>query len=385
MTAAPIALAVARIFSNSALKFTRESEPGQSFSLMVDGFSEHAQSTQDKDSPEVNEDPVAAETADGKLTEIVLSALSAVTQDQHGLAGPADLPALTGKAPSAAAAYLVAGEQPFHPVVLSLLQNEGLTAAYAQDDAGAAEPQPAFEAEQTKLSAFALNHRFAEGDAPRGERDSSMARFDVDRASEEAAAVTPVGMSEETSGDELPPAIQILSQISNALATNSGQAAAGSPVRQTLPLYPSMVQPSELKSIRFMLQPENLGDVEVTLRRTGPETKVTIAVANRAVAETLSRDMSILEDRLESLLAPGAANTVNVSMEIRDSGSPQEQHAEWREGRGTADSALSGGHGSGREGKSEPGSNNRPPALTRDELNEEDAAERPAAGTRRVV
>jgi hypothetical protein len=385
MTAVPAAFAVVRLFSSSAQKLTRESESGDDFSLMLDGFSEDSHATQDKDSPEVNGDPAAIEIADGKIPEIVFSALCAVAKDQKGATPPADLPALTGKARTVAAPYFATTDQPFLSGFSSLQQIEELNPGYAHNDAGAADSQLAFETEPTELSAFTVQDGFGDGKAPGVEPDSSSVFIDVERASEEAAAVIPVTISDETSRDEVPPAIQILSQISNALSMNTGQAAAGTAARQILPLFAPMGPSSELKAIRFMLQPENLGDVEVTLRRTGPETKVTIAVANRAVAETLSRDMSILEDRLESLLAPGAANTVNVSMEIRDSGSPQGQNAEWRDGRGTADSGLSGGNGFGREGKSEAGSNHRPLALTRDEMNEEDAAERPAVGHRRVV
>jgi flagellar hook-length control protein FliK len=385
MTVAPIALAIAQAFNSSGQKFTREGEAGNAFSLMVEELSEHAHSTQDRESSEIKRDTESAETTDGKLPEIVFSALGAVTQDLQGMPVPADLPALAGKARSAGVSYNTTGEQPFLPEVYPLLQGEVPTPAYAQKDAEAREPQLASATEQAKLSRFALSHGFSDGETPGVEQDSSIARLDADRASEEASAVTPVAISDETLRDELPPAIQILSQISNAFSMNTGQAAAGAAARQILPLYLPISPSSELKSIRFMLQPENLGDVEVTLRRTGPETKVTIAVASRAVAETLSRDMSILEDRLEGLLAMGAANTVNVSMEIRDPESSQGQYAESRGERDTADSEHSGGHGFGREGKSEPGSNHRPLALTRDELNEENTAERPAAGSRRVV
>jgi hypothetical protein len=351
---------------------------------MVDGFSEHTHSTQDGDSTEVKEDPASAKTADGAPPDVACAALCAVILDQQKMTIPADLPELTGKARSAAVPFQAAAGQSFLPGAPPLLPYEELALGLTPYDSEVPGSQYTKATEQAKLATLLVGDGFADDETPGAERSSSMVRLDVD-ASEEAAAISTVAVSDESVRDEVPPALQILSQIGNALSVDAGPRAEGTAARQIPPLFPTMSPSSELRSIRFMLRPEDLGDVEVTLRRTGAETKVTIAVASRAVAETLSRDMSILEDRLGSLLAPGSGNAVNVSMEIRDPGSSQGQHAEPPEGQGTSDSGPAGGHGFGRDGRSEPGSDQRPLTFARDELNEEDMAERPSAGSRRVV
>jgi hypothetical protein len=374
-----------RAFNSSEQRFTREGEADEAFSLIVDGFSEDMHSSQDGDSTEVKGDPASIETADGVPPDVVCAALCAALLDQQRMTVPADLPELIGKARSAAIPFPAAAGQPFLPEAPPLLPYEEFILGHTCFDSEDPDSQLAKATEQAKFATLPIGDSFADDEATGVERSSSMVRFDVEAASEEAAAVSPVAASDESVRDEVSPALQILSQIGRALSVDAGPGAEGTAARQILPHFPTMSPSSELKSIRFMLRPEDLGDVEVTLRRTGAETKVTIAVASRAVAETLSRDMSILEDRLGSLLAPASGNAVNVSMEIRDPGSSQGQHAEPPEGQGTSDSGPAGGHGFGREGRSEPGGDQRPLTFSRDELNEEHIAERPAAGSRRVV
>jgi hypothetical protein len=385
MTATPIALTMVRAFNSSAQKSTREGEADEAFSLMVDGFSEHMHSPQDGDSTDVKGDPGSVESADGAPPDVVCAALCAVVLEQQRMTVPADLPELTGKARSAAVPFLAVAGQPFLPGARPLLPYQDFILGHTSYDAEVPDSQLARATEQAEFATLSIGDSFANDEAPGVGRSNSMVRLDVEAAPEEAAAVSPVAVSDESVRDEVPPALQILSQIGNALSVDSGLGTEGTAARQILPLFPTMSPSSELKSIRFMLRPAHLGDVEVTLRRSGAETKVTIAVASRAVAEVLSRDMSILEDRLGSLLAPGTGNAVNVTMEIRDPGSSQGQQAEPPEGQGTSDFGPAGGHGFGREGRSESGSDQRPLTFTRDELNEVEIAERPAAGSRRVV
>lgn len=223
-------------------------------------------------------------------------------------------------------------------------------------------------------------------DAPAERIESPIARPDPIRKDDsppERDATLPlptVGEAEVTAYPS--PAIQILTQISNAVPQGQVQGMAQSPVLQVQLTDPALPSPSDVKALRIKLQPEDLGEVEVTIRRAGLQTKVTITVSGRAVADTLSMDKGFLEERLGSLFTPGTANSVLVSMEIREPGQMQEQNAVTG-GSQTWQEASPGGGGFGRDGR--PDQRQHQPGMTGDEHEAEDRATRVTAGNGRIV
>ena len=186
------------------------------------------------------------------------------------------------------------------------------------------------------------------------------------------------------------PALQIISQVASLAkpvetAAPAVSTAAAKPLRPTeSPIIPY----TEVKALRIRLQPEALGEVEVILRRAGHETKVTIAVAEPAAVDSLRRDMSLLEDRLGGLLAPGSAQVVTVALQAAEpkpsTDTASQQGANPFTG---ADATASGGRGSAREEKQAPQGQQPAWTTTTKDRNEEDRpARRPAAADRaRVV
>jgi flagellar hook-length control protein FliK len=87
-------------------------------------------------------------------------------------------------------------------------------------------------------------------------------------------------------------------------------------VRQAAGTDPESLLRTEIKVLRLKLQPESLGDVDITLRRSGGEVKVGIAVSSELTAATLRQDLGLLQDRLISSLLGDTIPVIEIS--VRD-------------------------------------------------------------------
>lgn len=174
--------------------------------------------------------------------------------------------------------------------------------------------------------------------------------------------------------------------MNSAIESVTATAAAVSGAQQTQFMGPPGPTPSDVKALRIKLQPEELGEVEVTIRRAGLQTKVTITVGSRAAADAIAMDKGLLEERLGSLLAPGNGHAVTFSMDIRDTGQGQAQaQGQGQEGgaRGFTEQALAGGQGSGRDGR--PDRRHQTLNITGDETENEEREVRLTSGSGRIV
>lgn len=155
----------------------------------------------------------------------------------------------------------------------------------------------------------------------------------------------------------MPPALQILSHLSgNPNLTRSPEPrgetlAAGGPV-----FSEAASASSTMKSVRIKLRPEELGDVEVTLRRNGTGLTVLINVAKPEAAEAVRQDMSILEERLGFTLASGPAQPVTVIVQTADQSTllgQSSSQSDWQQHAGGAGTAS--GQSAERDGRSSSG------------------------------
>ena len=119
-----------------------------------------------------------------------------------------------------------------------------------------------------------------------------------------------------TAAAEVAPAKQILAHISSE--SNTLPLGGLSRPQHSLERDAVLSQPTEIRVLRMKLRPEELGDVEVTLRRTAGEMKIHIAVTKEAAAEALRRDLSILEDRMGTLVTGSAAQTITIAVQPAD-------------------------------------------------------------------
>ena len=103
-----------------------------------------------------------------------------------------------------------------------------------------------------------------------------------------------------------------------------------------------------IKILRIRLQPETLGEVEVTLRRAGGEVKVGLSVGSEATAATLRQDLGTLQDRLISSLLSETTPVIEIS--VRDQA---------LQTQGSYPSGTGGGIGYGLAGGNDTGSNRR--------------------------
>ncbi|MFM8748033.1 MAG: flagellar hook-length control protein FliK [Aestuariivirga sp.] len=109
--------------------------------------------------------------------------------------------------------------------------------------------------------------------------------------------------------------------------------------------------------LRLRLQPETLGDVEVTLRRRSTDVVVHISVNSEETARTLQQDVALLQDRLGLALSGEAVAAVQISVRDQPAQTPNQPMA--GSGQSSGFAAPSGG---------EPGSDRRPPPGTNEHL-----------------
>lgn len=180
-----------------------------------------------------------------------------------------------------------------------------------------------------------------------------------------------------------PAATQVLTQISSVFFETIGEPAPSPSVVSTA--HQLDTPQSEVKLLRFMLQPEELGEVEVALRHMRHETLVTITVSDRAAAEAVNRDMAALEDRLGGLLSTAGSGSVTVSLEVRRTESELAHSAQPSGGYGFDAAALLGGRSSSREGRSNSNEHRSPVSMSRTVSHEKEAPSEPVLSNRRVV
>lgn len=139
----------------------------------------------------------------------------------------------------------------------------------------------------------------------------------------------------------LAPAAQILREIETAR----------SPVLLTPGSAQDKIPPTpEIRVLRVRLRPEELGDVELTLRRSGTGLKVHIAVEKPSAAEWLQRDLTVLNDRIGELLAVSSEQPVTIVVQSMETTGAQPSATEQRAAgdRGTAGFGTQSDDGSRR-------------------------------------
>ena len=347
------------------------------FGDVLEGFIEDALATDQDGVSDHDEDNAPAEDADTQQrAEAALMALCTLPRDQKaGEAAAGPPPVEAGRA---AASLLVSAFAPANDDLrLAPARFEGEDPA--PSDEGAELP---VVAEERKLPRITVETGRAHIEFSAPDPDQPGAETSAEPPAEPdivASAPAPVAADP---APQVPPAQQIIAHLTAQLVPSPQPATSASPARAVrTPESPGM--PGGVMALRFTLQPEDLGEVEVTLRRAGQDTKVTISVAAAAAAETLGRDLTLLEDKLGALLAAGSAQSVTVTLQ-----SPEPQAGQsWQggSGQGSGEAALAGGRGSGRDGRPEPEQPHAKLNMPRHDADEDDPAPRTAAGRLRVV
>lgn len=202
--------------------------------------------------------------------------------------------------------------------------------------------------------------------------------------------VDPAARSPEPgSGAPLPPAspaAQILTRIAELTAPPEERATLARSAPLTSAGTADPAQTPSLRTLRIRLEPESLGEVEVTLRQTAKGVKVEIQVAHSTTAETLLLDLSLLEDKLSGLLGTSAA-TAAVSISLQAGSAPEPRTAPGTSQSFTAAGPETGAAGGGSAGQREsrPQGNETPSHLNRTRPDEDEVAMRGPARMGRVV
>lgn len=148
-------------------------------------------------------------------------------------------------------------------------------------------------------------HRLPEPDTDRRRQDlitpQAFAGLDIARA---VSHLDPV---------ILPPAQQIIALMTGP--HSSERLLASSPEQSQMPSV-------EIRTLRLKLKPEDLGEVDVTLRRSGSEMKIHISVTRKAAADALQNDLGLLEDRLGGVLLGGSSQPVTITIRSPDAYTP---------------------------------------------------------------
>lgn len=386
MTAIPFIPVEILAFDTEFRGARRQLEPAarETFDLILEGFGEEALSPKDEEPAGTSPESAPAEVMPENRPDMFLLSLCLPAVQQQGEADRAQLLKLMERIDRGQATRPGETDEAL-PARPSVALPEGLGRASGPIAADTPEPPFANTASDFRSVDARTHGKAADDEAPRPVEKVVFAVCAIELPSEmEPLASAPT--NPDLGATFIPsPALQILQQIDHSLTEQTGQPGSPSSMQQLRVADQPTAPLAELKSLRFMLQPENLGDVEVRLRRFGLEMKVTITVAGKAAAETLSRDMSILEDRLGGLLAAGPGGSVNVSLEVRDPEPPTPQDMQNSEEQGTNNEALPGGRGFAQDGRSGANNHHSPVRLSKEESNVEDLAAGSAAGTGRVV
>lgn len=386
MTGIALLPADAAVFDTSLRGASRQPGPaaGEDFDLILEGFGEESPSPHDEECTKTTPDAAHAEAKPENRPDMFSLLLCLPPVEMQTEAGLTPPPIPTEWASPHKATHQSENDSALSVRFVPVLR-DGFWLASAPAAAGTPELRLADVAVEPQIAGGSICSESAGHEEQRRPEKTAIADGAVERPSE-IDTLLPAPAHPDSSPTSVPsPALQILQQIERSLTAQTGQASSPTSIQQLHLADPPAAPPAELKSLRFMLQPENLGDVEVRLRRSGLETKVTITVTGKVAAETLSRDMSILEDRLGALLAAGPGGAVNVSLEIRELEQPESQHIQNGEEQGSSNEALPGGRGFAQDGRSGANSHPSPVRLSKEEPNVEDPSTGLAVGAGRVV
>jgi len=223
-----------------------------------------------------------------------------------------------------------------------------------------------------------------------GNPQPSDAEVPASRKDEKPLPVAPAARSPEQGASVPPqpasPAAQILTRITELAATAEGRATPARSVPLPAARTPDLAHSPSFRTLRIRLEPESLGQVEVTLRQTAKGVKVEIQVAHSTTAETLLLDLSLLEDKLSGLLGTSAA-TAAVSISLQTGSAPESRTAPGLAQSFTAAGPETGAAGGGWAGQREsrPQGNETPSHLNRTRPDEDEVAMRGPARMGRVV
>jgi hypothetical protein len=351
MTAVRITAVIAPAFSQSgkAVRWVDETASHNTFSMMLESTDLEAQLTEDD---ELTDDDT--ETLPPSIVENQSSLIDwALSSQKHGSQNdtrPDEAQTLSGRLLSQLDTISGALEHLPSMAHSSPNAHKRLIALRSQADPGAVEYQSGKSTKETNLAFVTIQLDLVEDNVHAGKTDPAMSL-----GSESASQLKdPIFHETAAHADSIPasePALQVLSQISISVSQGTGQPLVLSTVQNFHHFDQHEALHSEQKLLRFMLQPESLGDVEVTLRQIGQDTKVTISVMAGAAAEAVSRDMVLLEDRLGLLLGSNMTGLVTVSIEIRDPELDQGQFMHPGIRQHPDGTELSSGRGFGREGR----------------------------------
>lgn len=107
----------------------------------------------------------------------------------------------------------------------------------------------------------------------------------------------------------------------------------------------------ELKVLRMRLRPDSLGDVEITLRRSGGELQVHIQVSRQSAADELRGTLEQLNDRLAGLLPRELSSQITVSIRQPETEQGMGYHQNFQ--RHSGENAQGGGYGGVPSGNGE--------------------------------
>ena len=104
---------------------------------------------------------------------------------------------------------------------------------------------------------------------------------------------------------DLPPARQLLQLLEATVRDVRAASAIPAEIQHT----------GVIRVLRMKLKPEALGEVDVTLRRSGTELRVEVNVAKQAAANAIQADIELLKERIGSLLHPESPRSVHITVQ----------------------------------------------------------------------
>lgn len=165
------------------------------------------------------------------------------------------------------------------------------------------------------------------------------------------------------------PMQQLLSRVEAAVQAQGGQSTPAAV--QILPDPRMFSKPGDLRILRMTLMPEELGHVDVTLRRTVSGFRVHISVSTETAARALQADLGLLKDRLGDLIVGLPSAAVDIGLREQLSTGPRDvsQQLLSQEGPGSF-----GGASAGMGRRPSPDRNEIPVQASRDKDDENGAS-----------
>ena len=356
----------------------------ESFDAILMGIKEEPDSGADGEEPDTLDEGHVAEGQESVQPEAQLALLSLMQVEGHAAEPGQDASAgEPGRSFSASLLMLGTNSPPARPQEFAgVIGTDG----YLREQGLSAEVLPLGKLPQKTAASADMTIVLGKDEEHAGEEERR-----TETAAEKDGGSTPEDLrpvaaaTESTTEGESSPALQIISQVSSLgdrATTAPPGLASTQQVRAAGAFEPP---PAELKALRIRLEPAELGDVEIMLRRVGDETRVLITVSSHAAAEQLGRDLSLLEDRLGGLLAQGSAQNMSVTLQGPEPGATPEQPQQGGGPLAGADGGSAGERDPGGSGKSAPDGRRSPFSTARSEGNEDDRTARSSAPGLRVV